>query len=99
MPTRKPKKPGDNHDEPPRAPHEREPHEEEGSAVKIHEAYLQHRLGGGETPTSEAYRRAIEQFEKLPGAVRSSPDANAPKEPKEKTEPKTDQNGNEKESR
>jgi hypothetical protein len=93
MPTRKPKKPRDYHEEPPR-----EPHEEEGSAVKIHEAYLEHRLGGGETPTPEAYRRAIEQFEKLPGAMRATPDTIGPKEPKEKTEPRPDETGNEKES-
>jgi hypothetical protein len=53
----------------------RKPHQEQKDAVKIHEAYLQHRLGGGAPATPEAYRRALEQFEKLPGAIRSTPAA------------------------
>ena len=34
----------------------------------LHEAYLQYRLGGAERPDPEIYRRAIEQFQSLPGA-------------------------------
>jgi len=49
------------------------PYEEEGGAVEVHRAYLEHRVKGGEPPTPEKYRRAVEQFQKLPGAVRSTP--------------------------
>jgi hypothetical protein len=51
----------------------REPHEEESHAVRVHEAYLEHRLGGGEAPDPEAHLRAIEEFERLPGALRTTP--------------------------
>ncbi len=81
MPTRKRKGDDGYHDEPPR-----EPHKEDEGAVKIHEAYLRHRLGGGEPATPEAYRRAIEQFEKLPGAMRSTPEKIRPEEPDKKPE-------------
>jgi hypothetical protein len=66
-PRRRPRKrDGDGDDE-------REPYEEEPDAVRIHEAYLQHRLAGGEEPDPEAYRRAIEEFERLPGALPTIP--------------------------
>jgi hypothetical protein len=65
----------------------REPHKEQKDAVKIHEAYLQHRSGGGEPASPEAYRRALEQFEKLPGATRSTP-VNVPEQkPVKNSEP------------
>jgi hypothetical protein len=53
------------------------PHEEEGHAVEVHEAYLAHRFAGGETPDPEARLRAIEQFERLPGALPTMPPAPA----------------------
>jgi hypothetical protein len=75
MATRRPKTyDGDDHQEPP-------PHEEQSDAVKVHEAYLEHRLGGGEPATPEAFRRAIEQFQKLPGAIRSVPSQATPEKP------------------
>jgi hypothetical protein len=37
--------------------------------VKIHREYVERRLGGGATATSDAYARALEQWHKLPGAV------------------------------
>jgi hypothetical protein len=75
MATRKPKNyDGDDHQEPP-------PHKEESDAVRVHQAYLEHRLGGGEPATPEAFRHAIEQFQKLPGAVRSAPSPVAPETP------------------
>lgn len=52
---------------------DREPHAEEGTAVQIHQAYLEHRLAGGEEPTPEAYRRAAEQFQRLPGVIGAPP--------------------------
>ena len=62
--TRKRKDDGDYHDEPPR-----EPHREEENAVKVHEAYLTHRLGGGEPATPEAYppgARAVREAARSP---------------------------------
>jgi hypothetical protein len=53
--------------------HDREPYAEEGTAVQIHQAYLEQRLAGGEEPTPEAYRRAVEQFQRLPGATGAPP--------------------------
>ena len=41
--------------------------------LDVHEAFLKHRLEGGETPSSQAYARAVEQFQKLPGAIRGKP--------------------------
>ena len=48
---------------------------EEQDSILVHEAYLQHRLSGGEPATPEAYMRAVEQFERLPGAVRTGSSA------------------------
>jgi hypothetical protein len=78
MATRKPKDPKDVDQQEP------EPHIEEGGAVEVHRAYLEHRLAGGEPATPEAYQRALAQFEKLPGAMRSVP----PVTPSEKPEPR-----------
>jgi hypothetical protein len=38
--------------------------------VKIHREYVQRRLGGGALPTPEAYERALDEWHKIPGAVR-----------------------------
>jgi hypothetical protein len=65
----------------------REPHKEQKDAVKIHEAYLEYRLAGGEPASPEAYRRALEQFEKLPGATRSTPINIPDQKPVNKAEP------------
>jgi hypothetical protein len=75
MPTRKNKGPyEDEHPKP-------ESHEEQRGAVDVHRAYLEHRLAGGEPASPEAYRRAIEQFQKLPGAMRTVPPAASPEKP------------------
>jgi hypothetical protein len=94
MATRKSKNGDDDQKDEPR-----KPHKEQRDAVKIHEAYLQHRLGGGEPASPEAYRRAVEAFEKLPGALRSTPASVPPKEPKKTPEPKADEAGGEGEAR
>lgn len=39
--------------------------------VRIHREYVQRRIGGGELPTPEAYERAVDQWHRLPGAVRA----------------------------
>jgi hypothetical protein len=38
--------------------------------VRIHREYVQRRLGGGALPTPEAYENALEEWHRLPGAVR-----------------------------
>jgi len=58
---------------------EREPFREDEGTIRVHEAYQEHRLGGGEPATPEAYRQAVERFRKLPGAVRSTPPMPPPK--------------------
>ena len=40
---------------------------------------VQRRIGGGAPPTSKAYDRAMEQWQNLPGAVRSVPAADLPR--------------------
>jgi len=42
-----------------------------GDPVRIHEEYVQHHLSGSEPMTPEAYERAMENFRRLPGAVRA----------------------------
>ena len=37
--------------------------------VKIHREYVERHVGGGAAATPEAYRRALEQWHQLPGAV------------------------------
>jgi hypothetical protein len=38
--------------------------------VRIHREYVQRRLGGGALPTPEAYENALDEWHRLPGAVR-----------------------------
>lgn len=55
--------------------------------VKVHRAYVERQLGGGATATPKAYARAIEQWNRLPGAVRGpSTELRAP--PEEPAPPK-----------
>ena len=42
----------------------------EADPVKIHREYVQRRLGGGALPTPEAYENALDQWHKIPGAIR-----------------------------
>ena len=53
-------------------PEDDEPFEDEESLL-LHDAYLEYRLAGGAPATPEAYRRAAEQFDRLPGVIRSRP--------------------------
>ena len=77
----------------------REPYKEQGHAVQVHEAYLKHRLEGGEPASPEAYRRAIEQFQKLPGAVRSTPVVVPKQETDDTTEGEVDDTGKKRDGR
>jgi hypothetical protein len=38
--------------------------------VRIHREYVQRRLGGGGLPTPEAYENALEEWHRMPGAIR-----------------------------
>jgi hypothetical protein len=51
------------------APLERNP---DADPVRIHREYVQQHLGGGALPTPEAYERALDQWHRLPGAVRGA---------------------------
>jgi hypothetical protein len=84
MATRKPKGPKDGDYQEP------EPHKEQSDAVRVHQAYLEHRLAGGEPATPEAYRRAVEQFQKLPGAMRSVPPPAPPEKLRTEAERRAD---------
>lgn len=52
---------------------------EPGDTVRVHQAYLE-ALRGDQPPDPEAYLRAIEQFEQLPGAFRTLPGRVTPEE-------------------
>ena len=49
--------------------------------VRIHQDYVQRHVGGGAPATTEAYERAVEQFNKLPGAIRTPPTRVIPARP------------------
>jgi hypothetical protein len=66
MPPRR-RKPKNSNEQPP----EETPEDQE--SLRVHEAYHEHRLGGGEPATPDAFLRGAEQFERLPGAVRTGP--------------------------
>lgn len=65
----------------PRRREPREPDDEPREAVELHDAYLQHRLAGGEQPNPRLYLRALDQFRRLPGAIRGRPGVTPPPEP------------------
>jgi hypothetical protein len=44
-----------------------------GDPVRIHEAFIEQHLAGQTPATPEAYGRAREQFQRLPGATRKAP--------------------------
>jgi hypothetical protein len=48
-------------------------YEETAEAVELHQAWLQYRLAGGVTPTTQLYLQSLEAFRRLPGAVRARP--------------------------
>lgn len=58
-----------------------------GDPVEIHEEYVRRHLEGGEPATTDAYERALEQFQKLPGAVRRRPPARPQEQEEESEEP------------
>ncbi len=54
--------------EPPKRHHRDEKRRESGEH-KVFVDLIQRRLGGGATPTAQAYAKAMQQWQKLPGAV------------------------------
>src|SRR5262249_1246063 len=72
MPSRERKPPDDSPPPPGQAPDDDEFFEDEES-VRLNEAYLEHRVAGGAPATTEAYRRAVEQFQRLARAGRRRP--------------------------
>ena len=69
----------------------RNAHTEEAEAVRVHEAWMEDRLGGGPPPDPKIRSRAGERFQELPGAVRATPPRVTPTEPSEEAEPADDQ--------
>jgi len=64
-------------DKPPKGPRtprkgdpdrEKPEHRPEGREHQVHQEILERRMRGGPEPTPEAYRRALEQWKKLPGS-------------------------------
>jgi hypothetical protein len=62
-------------------PKQREPYGQEeekrevvrGRERQVHEEIIARRLGGGEPPSPEAYKHALDQWQQLPGSVIRSP--------------------------
>jgi len=86
MPSRQRKPPDDTPPPPGREPDDDEFAEDENS-LRLHEAYLAYRVAGGEPATPEAYRRAVEQFDRLPGVIRARPDVGRTAPPRPATPP------------
>jgi hypothetical protein len=87
MPSRRRKPPDDTSPPPPgRKPDNDEFVEDEGS-LRLHEAYLEYRVAGGAPATPEAYRRAVEQFDRLPGVIRARPEVGRAEPPQPATPP------------
>jgi len=86
MPSRQRKPPDDSSPPPDREPDDDELFEDEES-LRLHEAYLEYRVVGGEPATPEAYRRAVEQFDRLPGVIRTRPGVGRTAPPRPPTPP------------
>lgn len=70
--------------QPPRSDpeHPRERPRRRGREHQVHDEINERRLGGGAEPTSEAFQRALEQWQQLPGSiVRPASDIKAPEPP------------------
>ena len=51
--------------------HDEQEGEEEGGSIILRHEFIAHRLEGGALATPEAYARAIEQWQQLPGVITS----------------------------
>jgi hypothetical protein len=66
MTDRKNPKTPKNPEEPDREPPKHKP---EGREHQVHKEILERRMRGGKEPTSDDYRRALEQWKNLPGSI------------------------------
>ena len=73
MPSRQRKSPGDPSPQDNAPPPDDDELVEDEESVLLHDAYLEYRVAGGAPATPEAYRRAAEQFDRLPGVIRARP--------------------------
>jgi hypothetical protein len=97
MPSRRRKPPDDTPPPPGQAPDDDESFEDE-EELRLHAAYLEYRVAGGAPATPEAYRRAAEQFDRLPGVIRTRPGVGQTPPPRPTTptpgeEPRDDEAG------
>jgi hypothetical protein len=60
---------------------ERPKHKPEGREHEVHKEILARRMRGGPEPTPEAYARALEQWQQLPGSVVRPPTDVTPSTP------------------
>lgn len=65
-----------------------------GDPVRIHEEYVKRHLEGGADATLEAYERAVDDFEKMPGAVRTPSSLKRTRRPPGPTKPSPNQDAN-----
>lgn len=63
--------PGEGDDRPPPPESSSPRRNPDADPVRVHREYVQRRLGGGALPTPEAYERAVDQWHRLSGAVRT----------------------------
>lgn len=70
-------------------------HRRAGREHEVHQDILERRMRGGPPPTPELYRKALEQWNKLPGSVVRPPTDVVPEKPEAEDEnkgaPKADQ--------
>jgi hypothetical protein len=94
-----PKDPKDPKQEPNEPDPKRPQHKPEGREHQVHKEILERRWKGGPAPTSDASRRALEQWNNLPGSVVRPPtDITAPPAEKPSEPAKSDEdNQNDKE--
>jgi hypothetical protein len=69
--------------------HEHEEHRRPSPERAIFVDLLQRRMGGGATPTAQAYAKAMQQWQKLPGAVQFVQVPAFPESAETKTDPGT----------
>ena len=60
---------------------------EDEDSLRLHEAYLRTSSPGSTPATPEAYRRAVEQFDRLPGVIRARPEVGRTAPPRRATPP------------
>jgi hypothetical protein len=83
MPNKRPRKKGEDESKKDNNGEEYPPHRKFNvDPAQIHREYVERRVGGGAPATPEAYARAIEQWHRMPGAVRVPPSEVTGEQPK-----------------